>query len=60
MVKAILTLVYEEDISGDDEEVKLQKDFLKQAVKDMDEQALSEVFGIGWESPVKCRVKFEE
>jgi len=60
MVKAVLTLIYEADLDGDDEDVKLQKHFLKQAAKDMDDQAIGEVFGVGWDSPVKCRVKFDE
>jgi len=60
MVKATLTLVYEADLVGDDEDVTLQKHFLKQAAKDVDDQAISEVFGVGWEMPVKCRVRFDE
>jgi hypothetical protein len=52
-MKATLTLVYETEIDDDD------KDWLKECVIEGDDQALSEVFGVGWGDQKESKIEFE-
>ncbi len=51
-MKARLTLIFEKEISEGD------KEWVEQCVAEYDDQALSEIFGIGWESPIEKDIKF--
>lgn len=52
-MKAKLTLVYEIEMDNDDD-----KEDLQIAIDDNDEQFITEVFGIGWETPISREIEF--